>query len=171
MLKKIVIISLLFFLLSIGIVHAVDVSVTPSRISITAKPGQLTKESLEIKNPSGLVSIYDIYVDDYSDWLKITPKSFTLEAGETKKISLEIRPVQTGVFATQISVVAKPLSSREFQANSGIKIPLEIKVIPAINAKKNLLTPTNLLYFANLLLIIILAISLIKKMKIKNKKP
>ena len=129
MFKKIIFFTITIFILSAAIANAVGVSVTPSKLLIETQANKLSKTIIVVKNPSPVVGIYDIYFDDYSQWIKINPSSFTLESGEAKKVELQIRPPGAGIFAGQISVVAKPLSSREFQANSGLKIPFEIRVL------------------------------------------
>ena len=129
MFKKIIILTTIILFLAPTIANAVGVSVTPSKLLVETQVNKLSKISILIKNPSTNVSIYDIYPDDYSNWLKISPSSFTLEAGEIREVGLQIKIPEPGAFATQISIVAKPLSSRKFQANSGLKIPFELKAV------------------------------------------
>ncbi len=150
-------------------VSAVGVSASPSRLMVEAIINLPTTAELTIKNPSDKVGIYDVYIDDFSSWIIPSTSSFTLEAGETKKVALTVKPQNTGVFSTNISIVAKPLSEREFQANSGVKVPLEIKVTETIK-KNSWLAPTNILYLVDLLLGIILIITLVMRIKKGRKK-
>jgi len=145
MFKKTIFLTIAIFFLSASIVQAVGVSVVPSKLLIETQVNQFTKTIITVKNPSPVVGIYDVYIDDYEQWIKINPSSFTLESGETKKVELQIKSPGTGVFATQISAVAKPLSSREFQANTGLKIPFEIRV-SASNSRLTLSIKQKLIF-------------------------
>jgi len=168
MFKKTILTTLILLFSITTTVHAVGVSVTPSRLRVEAQANHLTTQEIKITNPSGLVSIYDIYPDDFPSWIKATPSSLTLEAGESREVLLEIKPPSSGSFSTQLSVVAKPLSEREFQANSGLKIPLEIRVSEILNSKSLLvkfISFTNLLYILNAVLIILLLVVIKKRTK------
>ncbi|MBU4332282.1 hypothetical protein KKD20_04120 [Patescibacteria group bacterium] len=160
--KKISLLTITIFLLTTTIAQAVGVSAVPSKLKVDAAANEISSAHLTIKNPSNKVSIYDVYADDYQTWIKIQPMSFTLEAGEIKKVTLSIKPPQAGVFSTNISVVAKPLSTREFQANSGIKIPIQISVLEN-RQKKNWLTMTNALYVIDILLGFILLMTFVTR--------
>ena len=157
MFKKTIFIIITIFLLSASIAQAVGVSVVPSKLLIETQVNQFAKTIITVKNPSDVVGIYDVYTGDYEQWIKIKPESFTLEASETKQIEFQIKPPMAGIFATQISVVAKPLSSREFQANSGIKVPFEIR---ASDSNKGFIW-NRVFTLANIILAIYAIISLI----------
>jgi len=126
--KKILLILILFSLLAGGFVRAVAVKVRPSKIEAEIKAGVLSEREILVENPDNNVAFFEVYPDNFSDWIKAKPESFILEGGESQKVVLEIENKETGVFLTMISVVAKPLSERQFKTNSGIKIPLEIRV-------------------------------------------
>lgn len=176
MLKKTAISILITLLVPIA-TFAVGVSVIPSKLLIQTQVNQITKQNLQIKNPSSVVSIYDLSPDDYSDWLKILPSSFTLEAGESRAVELQVKSPSIGSFATQISVVAKPLSPRAFQANSGVKIPLEIRVEKVESSSNSLANFVNSLIFSrfifalDLLLFLIVVFILISKTLSKKNPP
>ncbi len=112
----------------VGLVNAIGVKVIPSEIKVEIKVGQIVEEGITIENPDQDVVLYEIYSDNFSDWLELKPSSFILEGGEIKDIKLQIKGQEVGIFLTTISVVAKPLASTGFKINSGIKIPLEIIV-------------------------------------------
>lgn len=126
--KKFFPILIITFFLVANFVEAVAVKVKPSEIKIEAEVGVLTKEEIIIENPDNNVALFEVYLDNFSDWIKIKPGSFILESKKSQKVVLEIKNQETGIFSTTVSVVAKPLSERQFKANSGIKIPLEIKI-------------------------------------------
>lgn len=126
--KKILAILIIVFFLAAGLVRAAAIKVRPSEIKIEAKPGVPIEEVIIVENPGGNVALFEVFLDNFSDWVKIRPESFTLEAGESQKLVLEIENKERGIFSTTLSILAKPLSERKFKANSGIKIPLEIKI-------------------------------------------
>lgn len=126
--KKILILIIISFLAA-NSVQAVAVKVRPSEIKIETNNQVLTEEEITIENPGDNVALFEVYLDNFSDWIRIKPESFILESGESQKVILAIKNEETGVFSTMISVVAKPLSEKEFKANSGVKIPLEVRVV------------------------------------------
>lgn len=177
MFKKITLLTIIILFLTPAITNAVGVSVIPSKLLIQTHVNQITKQNLRIKNPSSVVSIYDISADDYSGWLKILPSSFTLEAGESRTVELEVKSRSIGSFATQISVVAKPLSPRAFQANSGVKIPLEIRVEKVKSSPNSLanfidsLAFSRFIFVLDLLLFLTLVFIFISKTLSKKNPP
>ena len=125
--RKILLILIIVSFLIAGFAEAVALKVRPSEIKIETNLGILAKEEMIIENPGGNVALFEVYLDDFSDWIKIKPESFILESGESQKVILEIKNEERGIFSTMISVVARPLSERKFKANSGVKIPLEVR--------------------------------------------
>ena len=114
--------------LLVSFVYAVAIQIRPSQIKIEAEFGVLVKKEIFLENPTDKITLYEVYSDEFSEWVKITPASFTLESGEKKKVILELQKNEEGIFSTMISVIAKPLSQREFKTAAGVKIPLEIKI-------------------------------------------
>lgn len=171
--RKILPILIIIFFLTANFVEAVAVKVNPSEIKIEAN-ADLTKKEIIIENPGNNVALFEVYPDNFSDWIRIEPESFILESGKSQKVILEIKNKEIGIFSTMISVVAKPLSEREFKANAGVKIPLEIRI--AQREKLNFLAaisqsikifrePKNLIFIFIIILILTLAGILIKRKK------
>ncbi|MEK7664673.1 MAG: hypothetical protein AAB361_00865 [Patescibacteria group bacterium] len=111
-----------------GLAKAVSIKVSPPEVKIETTAGFIEKE-ITIENPGTNVALFEVYLDNFSDFVKINPESFILESGKSKKVVLEVKPKEAGVFSGMISVVAKPLSEKEFKANAGVKIPLEIRIL------------------------------------------
>ncbi len=126
--KKFLLILIIFSFLTPCLSQAAAVKIRPSEIKIDINAGVLAKEEIIIENPGADVSLFEVYLDNFSKWIKINPESFVLESGESQKVILEIKNYETGVFSDMISVVSKPLSERKFRANAGVKIPLEIRI-------------------------------------------
>ncbi|MCP6718793.1 MAG: hypothetical protein KJI71_00995 [Patescibacteria group bacterium] len=178
--KKNLSILIITFLLSAALVQAVAVKVEPSELRIETNFKTHFKEEIIVENPDNNVALYEVYLDNFSDWIKVEPESFILESEDSQTVILEIDSKEKGVFSTTISVVAKPLSGRKFKANSGVKIPLEVRVVEG--EKETLLATvyrngTNLVYNSknlinvlSLILILVLGIWITnKKMKSKDK--
>lgn len=155
-------------------VEAVSIKVSPSEVKIETS-ASLTKKEITIENPGNNVALFEVYLDNFFDWVKINPGSFVLEGGKSQKVNLEIENKESGVFFTTISVVAKPLSEREFKANAGVKIPLEIRVsekkanfwMASVlgNFKELLKNQQSLIYIFGVILILVLFGLLMKKNK------
>lgn len=106
--------------------QAVGLSVSPKEIKISSSVGEPTASKLKIKNPSGEVSIFEIYPDDLEAIIKITPASFILESNQEREVSVRAAPREEGILKTNISVVATPVASSSFNTGSGVKVPIEI---------------------------------------------
>ncbi len=128
---KRILLILIVSLFAANFAWAAALKVRPASIKVEIPYGVLAKTELMIENPGNNVALFEVYPDNFSDWIRIKPESFTLEQGEKQRVILEIKNQEAGVFSTMISVVAKPLSSRKFQANSGIKIPLQVRISKA----------------------------------------
>ncbi len=175
--KKIfLIISLCFISLS---VQAVAIQIQPSELKIEADVGVLTKQEIIIHNPDNNVAFYELYMDTFSDWIKIQPESFILESKEYKEVILEIKSKETGFFKSTLSVLAKPLSERKFKAESGVKIPVEIRInesksyflaniVHALNLTQR--SKAIIYYILSLLLILTLIILYIRKKNLGSNK-
>jgi len=144
-------------------------------MKVEISPGVLSKKEITVENPGENVSLFEVYLDDFSDWIKAKPESFVLEGGNSQKVILELKSRETGLFSTMISVVAKPLSERKFKANSGVKIPLEIRIakkektalLAAVSENiKSLLTPGAFIFILDFILVLVLTGILLKKNKI-----
>jgi len=120
---------IIFSFLVVDSAQAIAVKVRPSEIKIEVEAGILAKEEITVENPDNNVALFEVYLDNFSNWVRVKPESFILEGGKSQKVVLEIENKKTGIFSTMVSVVAKPLSERKFKANSGIKIPLEVRVV------------------------------------------
>jgi hypothetical protein len=165
---KYILLITLFFYLATTQVQAVAIKAIPSEIKIKTESGTLIKKELLIENPSATVALYEVYVDNFSDWIKVKPESFTLESGESQKIVLEIKNEENGIFSTTISAVARPLSQRKLKANSGVKIPLEVRISERegvfLASVSKVFKGENLIYFLFIILLLALTgIFLVKK--------
>lgn len=127
--KKFTLYTLLLIsaLYAIASAQAVGLSVSPKELKVSATVGETATQKLKVKNPSGEVSIFEVYPDDLDAIVKVSPASFILESEEEREVTVQITPREEGIFRTDISVVASPVASSSFNAGGGVKIPLEIR--------------------------------------------
>ena len=147
-------------------VQAVGLSVSPKELKVSAMVGETVSYKLQVENPSGEVSLFEVYPDDLGSLVKISPASFILESEERKEVTVQVTPKGDGVFKTNISVVASPVASSSFNAGGGVKIPLEISVSennPLFVALISLpFSPTRVLGIVLLFLIVVSIFFVIK---------
>lgn len=110
-------------------IRAAGLRVWPAELKVQAGQGMLKRAELVVENPNANAALYEVYLDNFSDWIKIKPESFILESGESQKVLLELKAKELGIFSGLVSVLAKPFSEREFQTGAGVKIPLAITVV------------------------------------------
>lgn len=154
--------------------NAISLKVSPAEISITVVKGELSQTQLTVENPANDVAIYEVYADDFSDWVIINPSSFILESRAKKEVIVQFKPSEQGVFSTDISVVAKPMTDSRITTNSGVKIPLVINVsvnetVKLFTAKMPLLPTGYILIFVFGLFLILTFVFRKKMLKSKNR--
>ena len=109
------------------VASAVGLAVRPSELNLAVNVRGETKTTLTVKNPSREVALIEVYPDELEKIVEVLPTSFVLESGEEQRILITVRPQDAGVFRTNMSVVANPLSPSGFHASGGVKIPLIIQ--------------------------------------------
>ena len=115
-------------LFSWGFAKAVALKVSSAELKIQTNSGQTASKEIVVTNPDNNVAFLSVYPDEFSDLITIKPESFVLESGQSQKVVISAKSQQAGVFFTYISVVAKPLGEQKLKANSGVKIPIEIRI-------------------------------------------
>jgi len=120
--------SILVFLSVAGFVFAIGLKVKPNELNMQGTMGSVVRREIVVENPDNNVALFEVYPDNFSDWILVKPASFTLESGKSQKVILEVKAKETGVFFTDISVVAKPLADSRLAVNSGVKIPCHITI-------------------------------------------
>jgi len=112
-------------------IQAAGISVTPDKLSIqTYVKGEVVRD-LYVKNISSGPVIYNLYAEELADEIAIQPDFIRLEASETQRIKISVKPKTMGVYVTNIAVVAQELDRRQFNASTGVKIPLDLRVTSA----------------------------------------
>ncbi|MCR4328255.1 MAG: hypothetical protein NUV53_01930 [Patescibacteria group bacterium] len=109
-------------------VRAIGITALPSEITITVSRGENTTAHLTVQNPSREVAIFEVYPDDLDTMIIPIPSRFTLESAETRVIEIKLIPKQEGVFTTNLSVLARPITDPLLGIGSGLKIPINITV-------------------------------------------
>jgi len=108
--------------------NASALKVWPSMVQIDSALGKAEERAVTIENPGKDVAVFEVYPDDFSDWISVNSVSFVLNPGENREVLVRVNFEEEGIYATTLSVVSKPLSGKEFKTNAGVKIPLEIRV-------------------------------------------
>jgi hypothetical protein len=126
--KKIIIISISFLISLISYSNALasGAQVSPSKINLEIT-NNTSETSLTVFNPSSGVQLFEVYPDDFENNISVNPKSFTLEAGENKKVKINVsasKNIQNSQISTNISIISKPLSDSDFSVGAGIKVPI-----------------------------------------------
>lgn len=107
---------------------AAGISVTPSRITEEIVAGKEKTISISVRNPGEEAVIVELYPDEFSDIISLSPKSFTLDSGQKRAANLTVRARTEGAYATFLSVVAQPLAARAVKTGAGVKIPITFTV-------------------------------------------
>jgi len=116
-------------------VFSAGLKVFPSAIKVSGGAGESFKQTITIENPGKTPASFLVYPDDFPKNLKLTPSDFILQPQETKQVFLEASFPAGGIFGTNISVVAKPLSDGSLKANAGIKIHFQAVIESSSKAK------------------------------------
>ncbi len=79
--------------------YGVSVSVSPKKITIT--PCDIATFDIDVKNTGEIEDTFSVLIDGIpEDWYSLSEESFTLDAGEEKKVYLFITPYCYGKFGT-----------------------------------------------------------------------
>jgi hypothetical protein len=129
---KLLILSLtIFAAANASFVRASGIQVSPSELELALTDKTASQTQLVVANPTANVQLLEIYPDAYETLLKINPASFTLEAGERKTVTITAQANKTQsptgqVLATNLSIIAKPLSDKDLTIGAGVKIPIRV---------------------------------------------
>lgn len=108
-------------------VKGIGISVSPTKLDI--KYSKDTKNYLKIKNISKEVVQISIYSDEFQNNIKIYPEEVQLLPEQITRIEINTnfdKEKNNQILKTNISVVTKALDKKNFNASSGIKIPISI---------------------------------------------
>ena len=131
------IITISLLILPAGVLAA-GLLVSPSKLDFSLTPQSKLEQTLTIVNPTADVQVFEVYADDFTDVIKATPSSFTLESGAIKKVNILIDAKSLNVdqhLVTNLSVVGKPLAESKFSVGAGAKIPIFITVASSAKPK------------------------------------
>lgn len=127
--RKAQLVSLFLVLLSLLFsqsVQAVGVGVKPDKIDISITAGKETQTEILVMNVASQPAIYEIYPDALEKNITISPNEFQLDPNATQIVKVTVKINTPGKFATNLSVVARPLAVGGLAAASGVKIPVTI---------------------------------------------
>ena len=113
---------------------AAGVQVLPSKIEVIIPAHETRTYTITVANPTRDVQTFEVYPNALEDQIMVSPRSFNLEAGERREVTLTIKPTadaRDSQSATTISIVAKAIASGNVKAGTGVKLPITIIVGPA----------------------------------------
>ncbi len=139
--------------------NAAGIEVSPSKLDFTVS-GASASQNILVANPTADVQIYQVYPDDFAEFIKTNPASFTLESGARKTVEVTVSASSPDnklpeILATNLSVIGKPLADARFSVATGVKIPLTAKVS---TAKQKPTGYKNILGFGALVIILLAGI-------------
>lgn len=108
---------------------AAGLSITPARLDFAVTDGRQTSKNITVMNPTNDVMVFEVYADEFEDIVKVSPESFTLEAGTRKEVTVMVDPLKTGqsqTLATNLSVLGKALAESKVNVAAGAKLPIAI---------------------------------------------
>lgn len=121
------------------ITFAGGIQVSPANLEISLQKNESKTVNITVANPTDSLQIFEVYPDAYEKEISVNPRSFTLEAGGRKVVSITIKSASStkkSSFVTNLSVVGKPLTESEVQANTGVKIPISVSSLAKTENKR-----------------------------------
>jgi hypothetical protein len=150
--KLIIIICLLAVSLNSAV--AAGISITPSKLEFKLETGQKQTEKLTVSNITDSPLVYSFYADELRDQIIAQPTTLRLEPNEVQEIKVIANPRHKGTYLTNLSVLAQDLDKKEFNAVAGVKVPLEMIVLPSSHSSFY----KNIIWYIIILLILIVAV-------------
>lgn len=123
---RLIIIVAIFCLLLGSSAQAVGIGVKPKKLDLNVTVGKEVETEILVINVSPEPAMYQIYSDSLTEIIDISPADFQLDAQANQLVKIKIRAKTSGLFATNISAVARSLGGSGLTAGSGIKIPITI---------------------------------------------
>ncbi|MBI5134640.1 hypothetical protein HZA86_00165 [Candidatus Uhrbacteria bacterium] len=111
---------------------ASGMQISPDRLEFVLPIGQEQQKELVVVNPTADVQLFEVSLDDAVGSMSVQPKSFTLESGARKNLTVRVdaNGLPSGVSSTNLSVVSRLMSDAQVQVNTGVKIPVTIRTTP-----------------------------------------
>ncbi len=136
---------------------AAGIQVSPAKMDISVQSAAKASATITIANPTTDVQLFTIAADDFGEAITANPSSITLQAGDRHEIMIAIDgqklPKNSGaLYATNLSVISRPLADNRVKVGTGVKIPLIVRVT---DAKAPLPRGTILLGLAGVMLLVI----------------
>lgn len=146
-------------------VLAAAISVSPTKLEVQTEVKKEVKRTLTIKNISSTPQVYNLYSDELEEIISITPIIFRLDPEEQTTVTLTIKPLYSGILATNISVIAEDIDRRRFNAAAGVKVPLQIIALPGPKINYTKWFIRGIISLLIVLALILIIISLSKRRK------
>lgn len=109
---------------------ALGLGISPSKLTISTRPGGIVKETLYVMNTTHEESQFQIYTDEqYQDWIRIEPDLFILAPDANKTVEITASPPHfaSGVHDMNVYIISTSPGSG-FHLGAGIKVPTQINL-------------------------------------------
>jgi hypothetical protein len=126
------ILLIVFCLMPISSVFAISVGVKPKELNLNIPIGRESKSEILVFNMGKELALYQVLPDAYNNKIFIEPADFRLEPNGNQIVKVIVKSWRPGKFATNISIVARPIGAGGIPVVSGVKVPIVITVSSAI---------------------------------------
>lgn len=130
--------SIIFFIIAFPFTsQAIGIQVSPPKLEIRTTENSSKEVELAIANPTTDVLLFQTYPEDFSNFIKMNPSSFTLEAGGNKRVKVQVLGVGSKIYETNIDILASQLGSEKLGTAAGVRVPITVYVGPSLNRVAN----------------------------------
>ncbi len=162
--EKIILISVVFIFFSFNSSSVKAFGVNQYKLDFSVSPGGASTEILTIINSDSSASTYKLLLlGNYADWISFSEEEFTLQPGDMETITVVVSPAENtpyGNYNTKIGVLSEPITTGNSTVNTGIRIPVNIEVVPKEDTSPVFDMSNSVLQFSAASIIILLPISL-----------
>jgi hypothetical protein len=109
-------------------VHAIGISVSPATLKVQTDIGKEGSARFTVSNPSKEVGLYSVYPEEFEKFITLIPRSFTLEAGESREVIVTGKWREGGIIRTVIAVEAERLGAPALPVGGGVRLPFSFEV-------------------------------------------
>ena|SRR3989338_1305125 len=109
-------------------VSAIGISATPATLAIKTTVNREGMARFIVSNPSIEVGLFEVYPEEFEEFITVIPSRFVLEAGERREVLARVKRREVGTLRTTIAVEAQPLGVPSLGVGGGVRLPLSLEV-------------------------------------------
>lgn len=162
--KKLKILSYLFLLTTCllpKLSQAGGIAVTPGKLNleINSTPGQIQPVIVKVNNPGAETAAFEVYLEDFPNTLKITPRIFVLSSGGQTEIELSPNLLELTKAGNPrkltLNFVSTDLKNNQVLVSAGYKMNISLNYNGARSQQFNLTTDKFLIGLLTLVLVVV----------------